>query len=204
MDDHNVASRSANVYVTYHWFGVTDQGELPVETGNWANGLVRAMSVGATIYTGIDTGNVRVTAVTREDAPADIDPGPWDEIVETSIFSAHGQLRVDSPQTGLVDTLPPLSPHGPGSYRLRVHVRGRDTNTDGVQEEPTEDYLVIIWPAPQAPELIIRLTDRCGYGLRLAASSATDQAATRPAELLVQERRRSELHQAILDGMTNE
>ncbi len=55
-------------------------------------------------------------------------------------------------------------------------MRGRDLRYDAVVDEPVEDYLFIAWPADPLPHLIIRATDRCGYGMRL--SSLTMGAAT--------------------------
>ncbi|MEV0095131.1 hypothetical protein [Streptomyces sp. NPDC050738] len=44
-----------------------------------------------------------------------------------------------------------LAFNGPGTYRMRLHAHGRDTNPDGVQEDSkpiAEHYLLQVWPAP--------------------------------------------------------
>lgn len=195
-----------NVHVADHSFGVFDQYEIPIETADWSTGLVVEMSSGAMIYTGIDRGAVRVTTDVRSTAPEQIDPGPWDDVVEASVHAPHGELRIHRLEYGPLDQPPPLpllSQRGPGSYRLRAHVRGRDLHYDTVQTDPTEDYLLTIWPADPAPSLIIRATDRCGYGLRLAnlATPKHTPAPAPPLEQLAEEQERARLTEAILDGL---
>lgn len=191
-------SLPGNVYVGDSSFGVFDAEELLIESGSWANGLVRAMSIGAWIATGVSLGYVRVTAIAAASRPETIDPGSWDEIVDVSVYSPHGDLRVSSLEYGPVSALPVLSPHGPGTYRLRVHVRGRDMRRDRVQNAPTEDYLLISWPAEAAPEVIIRLTDVTGFELRLSASQVPP-VPRHPPQLSPQRRREQRLHQVLLD-----
>jgi len=199
-----VMRESATVHVSDHAFGAFDQYEIPIQTADWSNGLVVAMSSGAMVYTGIDRGNVRVTVELRDDEPSDIDPGPWDDIVEASVQSPHGELRVHLLEYGPVDLPPPLpllSHHGPGPYRLRAYVRGRDLHFDAVREESEEDYLLLVWPADPRPALIIRATDHCGYGLRLASLKGPGQAShAGPVQPSLEQQDRARLRQALLDG----
>lgn len=196
---------SAAVHVSDHSFGIFDHYEIPIETGDWSNGLIVTMASGAMIYTGIDRGYVNVTVELRTAAPEDVDPGSWDDIVEASINSPHGHLCVELLEYAADDVgpeLPLLSPQGPGSYRMRAHVRGRDRFYDQVQNEPAEDYLLIVWPADPAPPLIIRATDTCGYGLRLGS---TQQAQVPPPpespERIAEQQVRAQLRQYLLDHM---
>jgi hypothetical protein len=199
-----------NVHVADHSFGIFDRYDIPIETADWSTGLIVEMSTGAMIYTGIDRGHVRVTTDVRPAAPEQIDSGPWDDIVEATVHSRHGELRVHRLEYGPVDRPPPLplfSPQGPGSYRLRAHVRGRDLRYDAVQNDPTEDYLLTIWPADPAPHLIIRATDRCGYGLRLANLNTPHNAPApspppqQAQQKLAEQQHNARLEQAILDGL---
>lgn len=162
---------TARVFVGDRSFGVFDEYQIPVHTGDWSTGLIVTMSIGAMIYTGINRGYVQVTTVVRDQAPEQIDAGLWDDIVEASVYTNHGELRIQCLDYGpenKVPELPLLSPNGPGHYRLRAHVRGRDLHPDAVCHESTEEYLLCIWPAEPTPSLIIRATDQCGYGLRLS------------------------------------
>ncbi len=158
-------------------FGVLDNGEIPIETADRSNGLVAAMSDGAVISTGIHTGNVRVRAAVASSAPASVDSDDeWEEIVEVSVHTSHGQLRVDAFEEGAVRALPLLSTAGPGWYRLRVHACGRDTAPDRVQLDPVEDYLLAIWPAPPQPTSILRTSSRISRSLQAALPSRATQA----------------------------
>lgn len=192
-----------HLHVTEHGFGLLDRGELPMTPGPWTNGLVRPLPSGALVFAGISQGYVRVRAVAAEQAPADADRAAWEDIVDVSVTAPHGELRVDSYEDGPAQTLPLLSPHGSGTYRLRVHARGRDLYYDRLRTEPSEDYLIVSWPAPPAPEMIIRATDRCGQQLRQAASLAVeaprgDQPSSQQAALDVP----AANHQAILGLIT--
>ncbi len=59
------------------------------------------------------------------------------------------------------------TPPWPGTYRLRVHARDRD---DGEEYEGDprsgEGYLLVVWEAPAAPEVVYRRSDRLGHRLR--------------------------------------
>ncbi|HEV7948881.1 MAG TPA: hypothetical protein VGP24_03845 [Glaciihabitans sp.] len=192
------------VHVIDQSFGILDRGEIPIETWTWLNGLARVMSIGAVVHTGISTGYVRVTAIADTAPPVEVDPGPWDEIVEISVFSAYGELRVESYTYGPVTTLPLLSSQGPGSYRFRVHARGRDLHYDAVQNDSGEDYLVVGWPAEIAPEVIIRASDRCKEGVRRSAEPTSAHGTHVPGippELRDEMEYRALTHQALLDAI---
>lgn len=148
-------------------FGVLDNGEIPIETADRSNGLVAAMSDGAVINTGIHTGTVRVRVAVLLSAPPDSDgDGEWDEIVEVSVHTSHGRLRVDAFEEGAVASLPLLSTAGPGWYRLRVHARGRNIAPDRVQLDAVEDYHLSIWQAPHQTTTILRASDRIRHSLQ--------------------------------------
>jgi hypothetical protein len=160
-------------------FGVLDNGEIPIETADWSNGLVAIMSHGAVISTGIHTGYVRVRVDLTTAAPHE-DNSSWEEVVEAGVHAPHGHLRVDSFEQGTVTTLPLLSAAGPGWYRLRVHARGRQTNPDGVQNQPVEDYLLSIWPAPPSPTTIRHSSDRIEASLHTAPPPPDTQPQPNP------------------------
>lgn len=160
----------AGVHVVDHGFGLLDMGEIPIETVDYSNGLLAPMSAGAMVCTGIDTGYARVRVITRAGPPGEIveaDDAPWEEVVEADVHAPYGQLCVDSLLHGPVANLPVLSTAGPGRYRIRAHARGRDTAYDMVREDPVEDYLLVVWPARDGVDpSMIRVTDRCGRGMR--------------------------------------
>ncbi|MFJ6661626.1 hypothetical protein ACIQNG_35545 [Streptomyces sp. NPDC091377] len=160
---------TSTVYVPEGSFGVLDQGEIPAETADWSNGLVAPMRTGALVGVGIHTGTVRVSAEACPGPPPAPGGGTWEEIVEVTVHVPHGLLRVDSLHTGVVDELPLLRVQGPGSYRMRVHTRGRENAYDKVTKVPVEDYLLQTWPDPTPRSItIIQGSERIKGSLRTA------------------------------------
>ncbi|MFJ5234851.1 hypothetical protein ACIQBJ_33810 [Kitasatospora sp. NPDC088391] len=152
-------------------FGVLDAGAVQGEPADYSTGLVITMPTGARVHTGINTGPVRITATALPRRPAPpTDTHDWDEVVEASAHAPRGLLRVESLDEGPVAGLPPLSPDGPGWYRLLVLARGRDTAHDAAVDRPTEDYAITAWPEPPSPPRLLKTADECGRTLRLAAS----------------------------------
>ncbi len=140
----------------------TDQAPDIADAGN---GLIAVGEDGASILTGLTVGPVKVTVTTHVSEPS-LHEGGWDEVVETSFISTTGSALVTSWEDGEAEDLPGLTPSGPGSYRVRVHARGRDEgrakDSLGPDDDPVEVYLLQVWPTPAAGERIIRQTDQVG------------------------------------------
>ena len=156
------------VSVSHHLFLLCDEerrasGDVP-ET---SNGLVDAIDGCAFVRTGIHTGLVTLTAEVWPDRPPPLDVTGWDEVVEINLPTSEGAVQVATLfGEDVSPAFPLLTPQGPGTYRLRVFARGRDQNIDGTAFEPTEEYVVQIWPSPPAPETTLAARDRYGAGLR--------------------------------------
>lgn len=131
--------------------------------------LLSAISpTSAVVRTGVASGVVRLTCVALDEAPAEVDPD-WEDICEVSLHTTDMPLLATGWEVGAdVEKADRLDGHGSGTYRLRVHARGRDTDVDGAVFEPVEDYLILGWPAPhEAPQT-------------LRAQSGVAQNETRP------------------------
>ena len=78
----------------------------------------------------------------------------WEDVVEVSVAVPSGGgvgWTTWAGEDGGVLDLPG------GSYRVRVSARGRDAGRDGeLAEGALDSYLVDLWPAPPAPDSIIR------------------------------------------------
>lgn len=191
------AAASAVLQVDWRQFRIIDaprsaDAVWPVPS-DWSNGLVSVEATGAVVFTGIKSGAITVTAEAHDREPA-AEVEAWDDVVEFTLTSTAGCLRVLEEVPGDQFTLPNLSPHGPGAYRLRCHARGRDIAYDGSAIEPVEDYLIQAWPEPPAPVTVIKQTDACGANIRLSAtlSSAHGEARTGvDNELVVPQRAQS-------------
>lgn len=155
-----------SVPVQYHQFDISDEdGPAGPDLARGHNGLLRTADGAIVVMTGIHTGDVDVTVVLHQAEPSP-DSGNWQEIVEISASSASGELMVRGIMDDLDEELPVLSFNGPGSYRLRVHARGRDTAVDLAPDEVTEWYLIQVWPAPAQDVAVLRQTDSYGASVR--------------------------------------
>ncbi|MGC0331340.1 hypothetical protein RKD23_004330 [Streptomyces sp. SAI-170] len=172
---------TADVFVAEGTFGVLDAGDIPIETGDWSNGLAVPMSHGAVIVTGIHTGNVRVTAASQGTPMEAHDGTEWEEIVEISVYAPTGGLRIESLDLGPIDDLPMLSPAGSGWHRPRVHARGRETHYDGADMEPVEEYLLLAWPHHRADTRVIRSSLRIDDNLSKAAGQPIRETPPPPS-----------------------
>ncbi|MBC6471159.1 hypothetical protein [Actinomadura alba] len=161
-----------NMVVDYHMFFLTEH-RLQPQGFDYENSLVAVEPGFAAVQTGIAQGDVRLTVEVHDQAPP-VDLTGWEEAAEVTLESATGQMVVAAVMAHTPD-FPVLTPHGPGHYRVRVHARGRDTAVDAVVFEPVEDYLIQVWPAPTAPQIIYKQTDE--YGARLLQAAARRKAA---------------------------
>ncbi len=120
------------------------------------DGLIAATAGLAIVRTGTQSGWVAVRIAVAGAAPG-LDTDGWDEVAEVSLYAAPDSpgLSVTSDGTG-PDELAALTPAGAGSYRVRVHARGRDAGAaaDVVAGAPVEEHLIQVWPARPAPEAV--------------------------------------------------
>ena len=162
-----MSSTTIVVQVAYHQYYLRDMNTLdavPDEVFTGGNGLVSALPGIAVVHAGTHTGPVRVTLQARSGPPAHTELDSWEEVVEVSITTDTGQALLEEwAGTGHED-LGSVVAAGPGSYRLRVHARGRDQANAivTVPEAPIEEHLLVTWSAPPANEKILKQTDHYG------------------------------------------
>ncbi len=65
-----------------------------------------------------------------------------------NIVLPAAKIPVALRRSGGPDRIPTLTAAGPGAYRIRVPVRGRDAATHAAVSDPVEQYPIIAWPAP--------------------------------------------------------
>lgn len=183
---------SSSVRVDHHTFELTDSDNRTPTGFDTSNGLVFSLPGQTVICTGISMGWANVSVQVCWHPPEQVDANAWDEIVEHTVETATGLMRVTSVMSDAPD-LPLLTPQGPGTYRVRVHARGRDIAPDGVAFEPAEDYLLIVWPAEPQPEEVHKQTDRYGAELRAQPSRPAPPPPERGAEEDIRRRKRERL-----------
>ncbi|PKV82910.1 hypothetical protein [Streptomyces sp. TLI_146] len=139
------------------------------------NGVAVVADDGVCLLSGMDSGDIWLGVEVWE-APPPLDLDSWDDVVETTITSTTGELtpaEVNAePDEEQVDW-PNLAATGPGTYRLRISVRGRDAGADAdyleEDEEPVEEHRLQAWPAPAEPDVIHQAGDRIGAYWRTGA-----------------------------------
>ncbi|UBU14106.1 hypothetical protein [Nonomuraea gerenzanensis] len=116
-------------------------------------GVIRVEKGSALLIVGPQWGPVEFTvAVADRDPGADLDG--YEDIVEISYESPSGQLSLQEWGGGRTHRLPPL-PAGPGTYRLRYHIRGMD---EEVAVEIGDHYFLQIWPEPPHDPTVVKST----------------------------------------------
>ena len=122
------------------------------------NGLVGAADPhGVYIHLARRYGGSRLKIVLHATAPQVGDEASWEDVVEVST-SVPEDERTEWATWG---TASDGELHGlrAGDYRVRVSARGRDAaDLDQLRGQETDFYLVELWPAPWAPDSIIRTT----------------------------------------------
>lgn len=134
----------------------------PPESFDYAGGLIGALSVSfPIIMTGIAYGPVNICVVHHRSRP-EANTSGWEDVAEISLLPVTDPITPGSqegnepPQEVRLDFL------GPGWYRARVHARNRDLKQDLGVEEPVEDYLIEVWPAPPTQAITLKVTSDIG------------------------------------------
>ncbi|MGW4550241.1 hypothetical protein ACWEN4_28430 [Streptomyces violaceorubidus] len=164
-----VTKASGIVRVEYRVFHLADAGEHAQPPFHPENGLIFSRPGLAVVLAGINSGPVNLSVeVFRHAVPPPSTAEVWDEVVEHSVESLSGDMRVTALMNDRPE-LPTLTPFGPAHYRIRVHARGRDHADDAHVTEPVEDYLLQVWPGRQEADRVYRHSDRRGQTARQAA-----------------------------------
>ncbi|SJM92679.1 hypothetical protein [Crenothrix polyspora] len=121
-----------------------------------SNGLCGAASRDSLcILTGLHTGDVGMT-VDVLDATPQLDDA-WEDIVEVSFIPNTSEARLVDWDGTLVCNIPLLLPSYRVCYCARNMDYGKEIDTI-VEEDPADFYALIFWPAPLAPDAIIKQT----------------------------------------------
>lgn len=155
--------KTVNVEVDFHQFTIGHyEGQLDHLAGAKIALVWAVTATSATVSTGIASGYVRVTCRPLNEAPTAPDDG-WEDVMEVSLETTPDwPLSAAGHWGGEEELADRLDVYGPGTYRLRVHAKGRDIDYDGSRLEPVEDYLILAWPAPAGPTTVLRATSQVG------------------------------------------
>jgi hypothetical protein len=166
------------VRVAYHLFfvGKREANAVGYGRGGQVNGLMGAAEPGALVFTtGLHSGEVPLLIEEYAAAPEAVGD-EWGEVVEASFTPSEPEVLVIDELGGVAIEL------GPGTYRVRYCAIGFD-NEDRVVDEPPERYLMQFWPAPAAPDRIVRQTSNgAAYWHRIAQKSPVEPTSAERAE----------------------
>ena len=126
-----------------------------------SNGLCGAAEVGRLlVLTGLHTGDVGFRLEVCDQAP-DLDLG-WEEIVEVSFHSpaaADGELTLVDLNGSVVCAIPlQLETAYRARYCARGMDRGKEMDTILDDEALADHYQLTFWPAPHAPDEVLKQT----------------------------------------------
>ena len=155
--------RSGLVPVSHHQFFLLDEDVFPEDGGRltWPNGLATAAPGLVAIYTGIHLGPVHLV-LERHGNPPEPEWESWGDVVEIAVDVPGGALQAGALMDDVPESLAePVTEH-PGTYRARIHARGRDNAVDLATSDPVEHYLVQLWPSTGTTPRTRTLTSHFG------------------------------------------
>jgi hypothetical protein len=122
-------------------FDATDSGSLVAVVNERRSVIILTGCYGGPVWMEVDALDEPPSALNPEDI------SPWEVVEEvsfmvTSELLAYAPTSFDPPPTA-------FTPSEPGNHRARVSCRGRAEHYDHMVAEPTEEYLVQIWPEPE-------------------------------------------------------
>ena len=141
-----------------------DLGFTPEARGGQRNGLCGAAVPGhLSMVTGRHDGGVPLRVEIHDAVPPLGEQ--WEDVVEVSFEPIGAPYRLTAFAFGV-----PLDLPGSGTYRVRWSACGMDAAQAG--ELPGDRYLLQLWPAPWAPDAIVRQTSaRAAYWHSMAATT---------------------------------
>ncbi len=157
---------SERIEVHAEWHGVRFLNcELPLPphgSGVKKTGLIFDGLEYPEVAPGVWSGPVGVTVESRSSQPEEVE-GLWEDVAEFLAIVTDGPLVLGGIWETPMPDWPRLDGFGPGTYRIRVHARGRDIAYDGAVSEATEEYLLVSWPEKESrPASLMALTSRAG------------------------------------------
>jgi hypothetical protein len=138
------AAYEAVFHISENQFQLIDYGVVPELAAEFGELIVPFVVGGFAVYCGISDGPVRLRAEVAT-TPPPLNAAGWDEVAEIAFDAPSGGVRVVPLFEDPVPDIPALT-NGPGTYRARVYARGRATARNRFVDDPTEDYLIQIWP----------------------------------------------------------
>ncbi len=126
------------------------------ERAGQTNGLIGAQQPGrVSMITGLHTGEVSLTVEWLPTQPVVGDD--WDDVVEVPFVIEQTELTLSSFEDSIPVEVPQTGPHRV-RYSASAMDAGKELDTPDEGEQTPDRYLLQLWPAPFAPDAIVRET----------------------------------------------
>ena len=136
--------------------GEVDAALIGAERNGQANGLCGASVPGQLhLVTGLHTGEVPLRVEWSSEEP--LASEDWEEVVEVSYDVRDHDLSLESFEDFYEVRVPATGPHR-ARYSASGMDAGKDLDTTDEGEAAPDRYLLQLWPAPEAPDAVIRQT----------------------------------------------
>ncbi|MET8387174.1 hypothetical protein ABZV14_29665 [Streptosporangium canum] len=143
----------ATMWTEFWEINAWDEGSEGGEVGGMVAGLVGSGPGALNIWAANEIGHACVTGEAYRRRPP-VETRGWEQVVEVGYETRKGVLTVVD---GEGDRLPNLAAGGPGSYRVRVHVRGRKASQEHIDvPDGTVQLLIMVFPGDEKRPVIYR------------------------------------------------
>ncbi|ACZ91386.1 hypothetical protein [Streptosporangium roseum] len=143
----------ATMWTEFWHINAWDEGSEGGEVGDMIADLVGSGPGALNIWAADEIGHACVTGEAYRRRPP-VETRGWEQVVEVGYETAKGVMVIVDGEGG---RLPNLAAGGPGSYRVRVHVRGRKTAQEHIDApDGTVQLLIMVFPGAEKNPVIYR------------------------------------------------
>lgn len=144
--------------IWYGSFWLCAAGRTPSLGDECIGGLISPADEGLIIQTGAHGGVVAAAALVLDGEHQAPGTDEWEDVAEAWFDFTEPEIYTFptySDDNGLT-----LHLQHPGGHTVRVYARGRDTSYDVSTLEPTEWFLLALWPSEHNPGRALKMTSR--------------------------------------------
>ncbi|MDG3008747.1 hypothetical protein G4X40_01140 [Rhodococcus sp. D2-41] len=149
-------SETALVHTDHHQFCLGAPAADTLDVHERAT-LIEAGPGFATVLTGAAYGPVEVTVDLLDGPPTTADFTGWEVVEETELTVDSAAMVVMTLEGEPAQGFSHFADQPAGTYRLRAHAHGRDANWDMDVTEPSEKYLLQLWPSTGGDVRVVQL-----------------------------------------------
>lgn len=145
-----VRRAAATMWTEFWYINAWDEGNEGGSTGKMVADLVGSSPGALDVWAADEIGHACVTGEAYRRRPPAETRG-WEQVVEVSYRTTKGTLSLVD---GRGESMPNLATMGPGDYRVRVHIRGREAAENSI--DATVQLLIMVFPGKESKPVIYR------------------------------------------------